>query len=67
MDVTIRPSRVDARRRHAVENPGGSATLAEQEKCKYCGGTAPKNGGGTSPVCTCGAVPARFVRYVGWT
>jgi hypothetical protein len=32
MDVTIRSSRVAARRRHAAEKPGGSATFAEQEK-----------------------------------
>jgi hypothetical protein len=31
-DVTIRCSRVAARRRHAAEKPGGSATFAEQEK-----------------------------------
>jgi hypothetical protein len=31
MDVTIRSSRVAARRRHAAEKPGGSATFAEQE------------------------------------
>jgi hypothetical protein len=30
--VTIRSSRVAARRRHAAEKPGGSATFAEQEK-----------------------------------
>jgi hypothetical protein len=32
MDVTIRSSRVAARRGHAAEKPGGSATPAEQEK-----------------------------------
>jgi hypothetical protein len=32
MDVTIRTSRVVARRRHAAEKPRGSATFAEQEK-----------------------------------
>jgi hypothetical protein len=32
MDVTIRSSRVAARRRHAVGKPGGSATFAEKEK-----------------------------------
>jgi hypothetical protein len=32
MDVTIRFSHTAARRRHAAENPGGSATFAEQEK-----------------------------------
>jgi hypothetical protein len=32
MDVTIRSSRVAARRRHEAEKPGGSATVAEQEK-----------------------------------
>jgi hypothetical protein len=32
MDVTIRSSRVAARRRHPAEKPGGSATLAAQEK-----------------------------------
>jgi hypothetical protein len=31
MDVTIRSSRVAARRRHAAEKPGGSATFAEKE------------------------------------
>jgi hypothetical protein len=31
-EVTIRNSRVAARRRHAAEKPGGSATFAEQEK-----------------------------------
>jgi hypothetical protein len=30
--VTIRSSRVGARRRHAAENPGGSAPFAEREK-----------------------------------
>jgi hypothetical protein len=34
MDVTIRPSRVAARRRHAAERPGGSARFAEHEKRK---------------------------------
>jgi hypothetical protein len=29
--VTVRVSRVAARRRHAAEKPGGSATFAEQE------------------------------------
>jgi hypothetical protein len=32
IDVTVRVSRVAARRRHAAEKPGGSATFAEQEK-----------------------------------
>jgi hypothetical protein len=32
IDVTIRYSCVAARRRHAAEKPGGSATFAEQEK-----------------------------------
>jgi hypothetical protein len=32
IDVTVRSSRVAARRRHAAEKPGGSATFAEQEK-----------------------------------
>jgi hypothetical protein len=32
MDVTTRSSRVAARRRHAAEKPGGSASFAEQEK-----------------------------------
>jgi hypothetical protein len=32
MGVTIRSSRVAARRRHAAEKPGGSATFSEQEK-----------------------------------
>jgi hypothetical protein len=32
MDVTIRSSRVAARRRHAVGKPGGSASLAEKQK-----------------------------------
>jgi hypothetical protein len=31
-DVTMRSPRVAARRRHAAEEPGGSATFAEQEK-----------------------------------
>jgi hypothetical protein len=32
MDVSIRSSRVAARRRHAAETPGGSGKIAEQEK-----------------------------------
>jgi hypothetical protein len=32
MDVTIRSLRVTARRRHAAEKPGGSATFSEQEE-----------------------------------
>jgi hypothetical protein len=32
MDVTIRSSRVAARRRHAAEKPGVSATFAKREK-----------------------------------
>jgi hypothetical protein len=31
MDVTIRSSRVAARQLHAVENPGESVTISEQE------------------------------------
>jgi hypothetical protein len=32
IDVTLRSSRIAARRRHAAEKPGGSAPFAEQEK-----------------------------------
>jgi hypothetical protein len=35
MDVMIRSSRVAARRRHAAEKHGGSATFAKREKRNY--------------------------------